>query len=196
MSLTFQKIIVVILIILAVSSIYLGSYLPFGKSERYISAMSAAGSAKSLQEFEANYDNVFKFYSPIGQEEVVKFFGNDVMSLLNQANQPEAVARALADYIEPMLLENNVRHVIMGGNMYLSLWYNYGRKDADFRKVEDYYLKAYAIGPKLPPVLYGLLNAYLLKDDKAKIQEFGNIILSYWPKDQSVQGYIDKARGL
>ncbi len=177
------------LIILAILSIIFGAYLPWVKSRNYIKALLSVSSVKTVEEFEANFDKPFKFYSPIGDEEVAKFLANDILQIIMQQNQSEAVDRKLVVYIEPYLFKNDVRHLSATGQMYQVLWQKYG-KEEDFQKTENYYKMAYAIGPKLPPVLYAMLNLYQIKGDKQKVKEIGEIILGYWPENDNIKNLI------
>ena len=177
------------LIVLALAMIYTGSYLPWAKSTRYISANRSMSSVKTFADFENNYDRPLKFYSPIGQEEVTKFLSGDILGLIAQNKQPEEVDRALVEYIEPYAFQNNVRHMIVMGQMYLSLAKQFGRPEY-MKKAEDYYLKARAIGPKLPPVLYGLLTIYQAEGDQVKFTEVAQTILSLWPNDSNLSAFM------
>ncbi len=184
-----KQFIAIFLIILAASSIYFGALLPFAKAQRYIGALNAMSSIESLEDFKRNFDNVFDFYSPIGDEEAAKFLGSTIVNIISQKEQPENISRYLVEYIEPHLFKDNVRHLIMGGQMYFILWQK-SRNESDFIKAEEYYRKALSIGPKLPPVLYGLLDLYQAKGDQEKIREIGEIILQYWPDDEKVKKII------
>ena len=73
------------------------------------------------------------------------------------------------------------------GQMHGVIWEKYGRKEEDFQKAEEYWQKAFAIGPKLPPVLYGMLNLYQAKSDQEKIKEISEIIIQYWPEDEKIK---------
>ena len=178
-----QQFIIIALIILAALSIVFGSYLPLIKSQKYISALRAGSQVKSVEQFKANFDSPIKFYSPIGDEEIVKFLTNDILQIIFQQKQSEQVSRILVEYTEPYFFQNNVRHKIVGAEYYLVLWQKSGREE-DYQKAESYFKKAYEIGPKLPPVLYGMLNLYQMKGDVQKAQEIKEIILKYWPDDQ------------
>jgi len=61
-------------------------------------------------------------------------------------------------------------------------------------KTEDYYLKAYAIGPKLPPVLYGLADLYASNGDVAKFKPVAEAILANWPDDKQMRGARDRSQ--
>lgn len=185
-----KNLIIVLLIVLAFLSLYFGAYLPFTKSQRYIVALRALPSLKSVGEFEKNFDNAVGYYSPIGDEEVMKFLSNDISNIITDQKQTEVVSRALVEYIEPHMFKNDVRHLITLGRAYFVLWQKYDRKDADYNRAEEYYLMAYAIGPKLPPVLYSLFDLYKLKGDNEKLKNIVSEILRYWPDDESVKNVL------
>jgi len=67
--------IAIILIVLATLSIIFGSYLPLVKAQCFIDALMELQSGKihSVEEFKMNFDRTFKFYSPVGKEEITKF---------------------------------------------------------------------------------------------------------------------------
>jgi tetratricopeptide (TPR) repeat protein len=167
-------------ILLATLGIIYGSYLPMAKSQRYIAAIRQLPNVRSLAEFTKVEDGAFNFYSPIGDEEVEKFAAYDVLNIVQQQGQPDAVFHALVKYIEPKLRNNNVRHLLVLAQMYQTLWHEYGKAE-DFNAAESYYRKALEIGPKLPPLLYGLANLYMEKGDMANANAIGDRILALWP---------------
>ena len=184
-----KQFILVALIILAILSIIFGSYLALVKSQSFIVALGSIPSIRTTEQFKTNFDKAFKFYSPIGDEEVAKFLVNNVLQFVSQQNQQEAVARMLVGYVEPYMFKNDVRHLLASAQMYQILWERYGHQE-DFQTAENYFKSAYAIGPKLPPVLYGLLDFYGAKRDAQKVKEIGGIILGYWPDDTQVQNIV------
>ncbi len=191
MSIFIRQLLVIVLIIISALGIYFGAYLPWEKSRAYINALKimSGGGIQSLGDYFKNYDVPLKMYSPIGDEEVIKFLSNDILNLISKGSQSEEVSRALVVYIEPMLLKTNVRHLLVGGQMHYVLWRRFN-KEEDYQKAEQYYLAARAIGPKLPPVLYELIGLYKDKGDAVKMKEVGETILSYWPQDESIRSSI------
>ena len=181
-----KKIIIPILIIVAASALYFGSILPLAKSRRFVAALNSMSSVKTLDEFKNHFDDVFNFYSPVGAEEISKFLGNNIISMISAKEQSENVSRYLVEYVGQHLFKDNVRHLLMFGQMHFILWQRF-HQETDFVKAEEYYQRAFLIGPKLPPVLYGLFDLYAAKGDQAKAEEIGNIILKYWPEDESVK---------
>ncbi len=191
MSIFIRQFLLIILIILSALGIYFGAYAPWVKSQAYINALKiiGGGTVRSLGDYIGAYDKAVKMYSPIGDEEVTKFLSNDIMNVIVKSNQSEEVSRALVNYVEPLLFKNNVRHLLMGGQMHFVLWKRFN-KEEDYVKAEHYYLAARAIGPKLPPVLYELLNLYKEKGEVVKAKEVAQTILSLWPNDTEVRTFV------
>ncbi len=168
-------------IILALTSLYFGVLSPFIRAREYIAAVRSISSVRTIQEFEDNFNRSLLFPSPIGKEEVVKFLGNDIANILFQEGQSKEIAQELVRFIEPHLFRNNVRHMLLGGQLYAVLWERYGRSEENFVKAEFYYRQALSIGPNLPPPLFALLGLYIAHGDTEQVGEMRTIILSYWP---------------
>jgi len=177
------------LIIASVLAIIFGSYLPLRKSQLYIDALSLIQSVKTIQEFEGNFDKSLKYYSPVGDEEVIKFLANTILQITSGQKQPEAVDKMLTNYIEPYLFNNEVRHLLAGSQLHQALLSKYKNME-DLQKMDSYLQAAYAIGPKLPPVLYSLLDVYRMEGDNAKAKQIGEIILGYWPDDKTISDIV------
>lgn len=191
MNIFLRQLLIIILIIFSALGIYYGAYLPWEKSQAYINALKtvSSGKAQSLGDYFEAYDKAVFMYSPIGGEEIAKFLSNDVMNIIAKDTQLEEVSRALVEYVEPLLSQNNLRHLLVGGQMHYVLWSRFGSEE-DYRKAEEYYLFAREIGPKIPPVLYELIGLYKDRGDTVKMKEVGKAILSYWPEDESIRSSI------
>ena len=127
-------------IILAVLSIVFGGIMPIQKSSMYISGLKQVPGMRSTQEFKDVFTVALNYPSPIGQEEVSKYLQSDILGIISQ-NKNEDVDRDLVTFIEPYAYKDNARHLIAMGEMYGTLWNNF-RKETDFKKSVDYYLKA------------------------------------------------------
>lgn len=171
--------------ILAVLGIVYGAILPMNRSQKYINGLQTLSSVKTTQEFKDKFRPSLEHPSPIGDEEIPKFLANDILNIVNQ-NKNEDVRRDLISFIEPYMDRGNVRHLLVMAQMYIVVWQD-SKKDADYAKAEEYLLEAKDIGPKLPPVLYTLINLYQAKGDKAKLKEVAQEILKYWPEDEQVK---------
>lgn len=183
--------IVVVGIVLASSAIVLGSILPLAKAQLYIDSARNVSQVRSMDQFRENFDAVLKFYSPVGDEEVAKFLGNEIFGAVSNPRQQEEVSRSLVGYIEPYFMKDNVRHLLLVGRMYYALWINF-KKESDFAKAEGYFKRAHELGPELPNPLYGLLDLYQKNGDDAKVQELAKEILALWPTDKRIQGLLKK----
>lgn len=174
---------------LALFSIIYGVILPINRSRTYIGGLQTLGTVKTTEEFKKKFKPALEHPSPIGDEEISKFMANDILNIVSQ-NKDEGVRKELINFIEPYMDKENVRHLLVMAQMYGVVWQD-TKKDADYLKAEEYLLKARSIGPKLPPVLYTLVNLYQAKGDKAKLKEVGETILRYWPNDAGVKELIN-----
>ncbi|MBN2197935.1 hypothetical protein JW698_01960 [Candidatus Wolfebacteria bacterium] len=186
-----KQILLLTLIVLVIWAIIFGSYLPLIKSRRFISALGSLSLIKTIEQFKTFFNRSLNFYSPIGDEEVTKFLVSDILSFVSDDNQSESGSRMLVDYIEPRIFQDDVRHLLAMAQIYWILWEKYGYNEADFEKAENYFKKAYVIGPKLPPVLYGMFDFYKAKGDVVTAKEIGEEILNYWPNDEEIENYIN-----
>jgi tetratricopeptide (TPR) repeat protein len=185
-----KQFIILLLIVLVGLGVYFGAFLPLGKSQRFIDAQTNIRLVQSTEQLKALYDVPLNFSSPIGQEEVVKFVASTVGDILAQENIPEEVGRWLVAYIDPYLFKNELRHLMLRGNMYAFLWEKYGNEE-DFKKAEEALLAAHNIGPKTPPILYRLLDLYAKKGDEANARKYAELIISYWPQDEKVRAFLN-----
>ena len=189
MNSSFKLGVVSLCILFVVFLFVFGSVLPVLKSQAYISAAQNVNSARTIADFKANFDEVFSFYSPIGGEESAKYLTSNILSVVNsQKDMSESVARELMDYIEPKIYPDT-RHYIAMANLHTMSLTRF-MKQADYDAAIDYYKKARELGPKLPPVLYGLLTLYSAVGDDENTIEVGNTILKYWPKDTRVSDLL------
>jgi tetratricopeptide (TPR) repeat protein len=178
-----------VLCFLILVSIVLGSLFPYARSRKFISGLRDVGNIQTIDDYKANFNRAFDFYAPVGDEELAKFLSADSLSLIQQKDIPEPIARALVDYIEPRLFKDDVRHLLTLGQLHFILWRSY-QKNEDFLKAEEYFLKALSIGPKLPPVLFSLIDLYQTSGNQEKLRAVAVKILSLWPDAESVKEFI------
>ena len=174
-------------------AIYFGSYLPLIKAQKYIFLANSIRNIKTFEQFKEASIDLFNFRSPIGQEEVVRFFGREILTMVRNPNQPEQVSRELIKLFEPYYFRNNVRHISNMGEMYAFLWGKHKREE-DFGQAEFYFLKVLEIGPDLPPPLYTLFELYKLHGDTAKMKAIGERIIANWPEDTGVRQLIQSIK--
>jgi len=176
-------------IIAAVLAVIFGSYQPFAKSQFFIKALRNQNNIKTFDQFKQNFDAAFNSPSQIGDEELAKFLSDSVISLISSQNQAEDVSRALVAYIEPHMFRNDVGQLLAYGDMRTVLFRRF-HQEADLKKAEETYLQAFAIGPKLPPVLYSLLDLYSIARDAGKFKQTAETVLTYWPDDARLKSAL------
>jgi tetratricopeptide (TPR) repeat protein len=171
------------LISISLTSLVFGSILPFSKAGVLAGAQNYLSKIKTVEEFKKVFGGVFDFYSPIGDEESAHFTAAKILELIAQNGQPEGDSRAIVDFIEPYLPEEDyTRDIIVSAQMRLVLWEKFQRQ-SDYELSEKYYLEASVRAPEFPDVLYGLLELYKSKGDKDKLKPIAERIVTLWPED-------------
>ena len=199
MDISLKKFIVISATIIILIAMYMGSYLPLKKSQRYIKAILAfqSGKIRSLQDFNAVFDSVLNFYSPIGRDEVVSYYSGILMNVINQQSNEEVV-RALMkqgeDLTKPILEAGK-------GFSYSQNLYNFAMlyKVAALKLKSDVYLQKsinlFNEGLKNRPNRYifleGLFSVYQIGGDKVKMKEIGETILKYWPDKETIKQILN-----
>ncbi len=186
-----KKSIISILIILSFLSVYLGAYRPLVKARLYISARQAAASFRSFEDLTARYDEVFNYYSPIGDKEIAKFFSTSVLNSTSNDGQSEEVAKLLAEYAISYIYQNDAVHLLQAAYIYDSLWQKFGDMEY-YNAAEAYYSQIHEIGPRLPHALHGLFSLYLRSGEAEKAREIGMKILELWPQDERVKLAVEQ----
>jgi len=107
------------------------------EKEQLIRRSRALEYFQSVQDFKDIFGPALFLYSPIGDEEIMKFLGFDVVATLasSQNDFPDAEAHKLVEFLEPKLILSDVRHLIIGGQLHAILWQRYGADD-DYKKSE------------------------------------------------------------
>lgn len=161
-----------------------GSILPWDMARSYINALRSLSGQTSLESFLQKFGSVLEHPSPVGREEVVKFLSGDLKSMI--ASQEELVARTLADFIEPHLFKDEVRHLLTKADINYLLWKRFGKKE-DFIKTAEAYQAVGKIAPNLPQPLYGLYNIFLEAGQKDLANQAGKEIIRLWPTETRVK---------
>lgn len=169
--------------VLVALGVYYGAYRPLMKGELYVAKARELGTNQydSLEELERNYDQVFNYYSPVGQEESLNYFVNDVMTLISQSSQPEDASRLLVEYVEEKAIKDNLLQELHLGHFYFRLWERFGGQEY-FDKAEEYYNKVLSEAPRLPHALEAIYRMYKKAGETEKADEIGQRILAIWPE--------------
>ncbi len=187
-----KPIIIPVLILAAFLSLIYGAYLPYVKASLYITALQGLQNVKTLDDFDTDFNQALQFYSPIGQFETVKFLLGNIVGIISQKGQSEAVARALTNYVEPYIDVSYTAEPLTMGQIYATLWMNYTHSDSDYAKAVAYYSDVLAQGPKLPPALYPLLQLYAAHNDAVDAIRTAETIHAYWPTDTQVSAFLNQ----
>ena len=172
----------ILVIVISVLSIFLGAIQPLARSQNFIVATRAQST--TVNELEQNFRLALDYPSYIGDEESAKFLSGSIRNYVGNKSIPEDVSRELLNFIEPYMEKDNIRHLMMIGQMYLNMWSTF-KHEADYEKAVSYYKDARKIGSNVYPVLYGLLSIYNVNGKIPEAKEVGNTILSIWPTDQN-----------
>lgn len=184
-----KNIIVVVGIILAVLGVIFGAFLPLAKAKFYIGAFSRLQSVKTLEEFKKTFDVPLNFYSPVGQEEVVRFLANEILGKMIYAGQKEEISRDLILYVEPRVFPENSKHSLILATMYGRMFEIYGKGEY-LEKAQENFQRLLALNPKSPQALHSLFVIYLRKGEFGKAKETGGTILRYWPEDERIKAIL------
>lgn len=173
-------------------ALYFGALLPYQKARGYITVARGIADYDTFSALKADYDKLFEHNSPVGGEEVVKFFANDILNIVSQGHVPEEVAVALTEYTESQIdkNKNNVTHLLTMGYIYSVMRQRFGN-DPYFERAEGYFLRVNEIGPMIPQGLYGLLELYVRSNRLDKARDIGERILEIWPTDNRVQAILN-----
>ena len=194
-----KKFIAISATIIILIAMYLGAYLPLKKSQRYIGAILAFQSNKirSLQDFNATFDSVLNFYSPIGQDETISYYFGILANVISHQDNKEmilALTERAEDLMEPVIKAGK-------GFGYSQNLYNFAvfYKIAALKLESDVYLQKsidlFNEGLKNSPGRYifleGLFDLYRIKGDTAKMKEIGGTILKHWPDKENVKQALE-----
>ncbi|MDP3725089.1 MAG: hypothetical protein Q8R20_01300 [Nanoarchaeota archaeon] len=178
--------IIILLIGGATAGIYFGSYRPLIKGQKYIAAIGKRKEVTSVESFKKIFTPALHYKAPLSDDEIVKFISGDIVDMASSGKQPEEVIRELLAFIEKYTDKDDVIHLLNTARTYHFMWIQYGGKEEYFKKAEEGYMKVLTLAPKLPPVLYGILDLYRASGNAEKVKEYGERILRLWPEDKRV----------
>ena len=195
MNRTSKEIIAVVVSLFLIFIAWYGSYLPMRKAEIYISTLQGmqTNPVSTLGDLEKRISAPLNYYSPIGQEELVRNMANSVLGFVQQSQDATSTAeliRFTKSYFDPIIARG--KGMSFGQDIYLMGAINEMAytKTGDKTYLEDarkYYLEGQTLGPNRPQPLYGLFDVYRMGGDVADAEAIGKKILTNWPTDQNVQ---------
>lgn len=175
---------------------YIGSYLPFRKSQLWVKTQATPSS--SFEQYNALLDKALNFYSPIGQEETMLNYLYFLGGIIPQIKD-ERVIRTLVQKAE-----YNIGPIIERGpglNL-VQVLYQMGiayKVAGDILHDESYRQKAIEMlelgrrySPKRPIFIQELFNIYREVGNKEKLKEISDVIIELWPDQKEEVGKIVK----
>lgn len=198
MSPEIKKAIAGLIVIFIVIVGYFGSYLPMVKSMLFISAIQSFSGVRTIQDLEKNFSMPLDFYSPIGQEELVRNTTNTIVNILQNVSDPKGIVH-LVNYVESYynpIIERG-KGMSFGQNLFVLGTIN----EVSFIRTgdkkyltaaENYFKKEIVLGSKRPQGLYGLLDVYKFEDNKDAFKNVADQILGQWPNDSRTKKMVDE----
>ncbi len=194
-----KKVLAVIFSIFVFVVMYYGTYLPYNKSQLYIGFLQGLGDINSLVQLEKSADVALSAPSPVGQEELVRNFGNTALNILHQNPNPqlsEAIVNFLMSYYAPIIENgrgiNFTQNLLVVGTVYEIAGTN--TKNSQYLdQAESYFKEGLALSPRRPQFLYNLFDLYLQEKKFADAQNIANQILTYWPGEPRIMAELTAA---
>jgi hypothetical protein len=198
MNSTAKKIIGIIIPILILVLSYVGTLRPLGKSQSLIGTLRTVASARSLSDFESLTAKTLDYWSPVGQEELVRNTANMVLSIIQENSDPKTIANTV-DYIESYYkpIIDYGRGMSFEQNLYILGAIN----EAAFVKTSDprylqaahkYYFNGLALGPDRPQFLYGAFDIYRIEGNVTGVINIAHQIMAQWPEDSRTAQALDQ----
>lgn len=194
----FKQVIVVVAAGFIVYILYFGSFLPIRKSQKYIRARQTQ--ITSLAQFDALYDGVLSYASPVGQDEIVSNYVSMLTEIIAEEKRKESPNETLIRHLvgkaeewgEP-IIERGV-----GFNFSQFIFNMANIYQGTMIAVPDrtYYQKGvelYRLGLKYSPdrqlFLYSLFDMYRFRGDNENARKIGERIVEVY-KDERVKQVV------
>lgn len=188
-----KKLIGILISVLILLVAYFGAFLPLRKSQIFIETLRSINSARSLADLQKMMSVPLDYYSPVGQEELVRNTANTMLGVVQQNSDPQIIANVV-DYIESYYKPIVARGHGMSfeQNLYLLGAINEMAftKTSQLRYLQDahkYYSEGLALGPKRPQTLYGMFDVYRIEGNVEGATGVAQQIMKQWPTDARTQ---------
>ncbi|MCL4437516.1 tetratricopeptide repeat protein [Patescibacteria group bacterium] len=194
-----KKVFAVVFCVFVLGVMYYGTYLPYNKSQLYISFLQNLRNINSLGQLESEASIPLDAPSPIGQEELVRNFSNNVVDILHQNTNPmlaQQLLNYMMSYYGPIIQSghgiNFVQNILIVGMAYQTAGTN-TKNQAYLDQAENYFKEGLSLSPRRPQFLYSLFSLYLEEKRFSDAKSIMNQILTYWPDDPTVQKQLTSA---
>ncbi len=182
---------------------YFGSYLPMRKSQIFIATLQSFSTnpPASLSAFESRLAAPLDYYSPIGQEELVRNTASNILGFIQHgtdATTTYALVGFLNHYYAPIL--NGGKGMSFGQDVYLEgavneIAFAQTGNPAYLQGALKYYSLGHELGPNRPQPLYGLFDVYRAMGDVTDTRAVAAEILVNWPNDTRIQTSLKQFMG-
>lgn len=191
----FRIIIAFLVTVAAAGFIYFGAYLPITKSQLYVDTQMNLSNIKTLQQFSSAFENVFNYYSPVGQDEIIQGYIVVLSGVMQQNPQPgpdviDYLAKQAETWGDPLMARGKAFNY---GQIIYSLGAVYKLAAVKLQNV-DYYqrsVEAFKDGEEHSPgravFLYNLFDLYNMAGDKTDLKPVGEEIIKNFPNDPQIQ---------
>ena len=194
---TFKKIIGISVSVLILCVAYVGNFRPLVKSQTFIDTLRNLSSARSLSEFEKNVSVPLDYWSPIGQEELVRNIANAVLGIVQNNNDPKLLSEVvnyIEGYYKPIV--DRGRGMSFEQNLYLLGAINEmaftKTGDARYlRNSHEYYSEGLTLGPRRPQFLYGMFDIFRMEGNIKGATDIARQITTSWPTDTRTTAALD-----
>lgn len=182
---------------------YYGTYLPLQKSEVFIATVRGMGTVRSVEEFANRFSVPLGIPSPVGHEELVRNMATEIVGLVGSGGTTPEVKEALTKFVArsfaPMVAYG--KGMSFGQDLYIlgtlhRMVFQSTNKREYLDAAEQYFLKAFELGPRRPQPLYALLDVYLVKQDAGRVQKLAEQIHAQWPSDTRAISILDAIKGM
>ncbi len=195
---TLKKIIGILISAFLLCIAYIGNLRPLVKSQTFIDTLRNLNSARSLSEFEKKVSVPLDYWSPIGQEELVRNIANIVLGSVQQNSDQKSIGE-MVDYIESYYkpIVDRGRGMSFEQNLYIlgainEVAYTKTNEVKYLQEAYEYYSQGLALGPERPQFLFGLFDVYRMEGDVKDTISTAQEIMNLWPSDTRTPQALDQ----
>lgn len=193
-----KKSIAVSAAIFIVLAAYFGTYLPMRKSQIYIEAMRNGANIKTIKDFEDIFSPSLDYYSPIGQEELVRSTANNIangLQSISDARALDELVKYISAYYAPIIKRG--KGMSFGQDLYIlgmmnEIAFVRTSNPTYLQAADKYFRTLQSLAPKRPQALYGLFDVNRFEGNTAEFKKIADQILSQWPDDARAKAILSQ----
>ena len=184
-----KQIIAIIAVIFIAYVMYYGTYLPYAKSTAFIQFLENQNNIHSLGEYLQAAAVPLDINSPVGQEELVKNTGSNIISII-QNIQDATITTDLVNFIgryyKPILRHpdglNFAQNLLIWGT--INEYAGFATKNpTEIETALQAFIEGLQLSPDRPQFLYSLFQMYQALRENSQAILVGKEILKNWPND-------------